>query len=85
MEASSPPGFRLDQTFFINDPSDKKYIHEEIFWLVWRGEGRWDWNTVYNWPVWLRKYYVMQLTKILTQQTPTNPSPKKSSVAKPPF
>lgn len=84
MGASSLPGFKLDQTFFIHNAAVKKDIHEEIFWLVWNGQGRWDWNTVYNWPIWLRKFYVVELSKILTPKTTTQPKPKQK-ISKPPF
>ena len=83
MEASSKPGFRLDQTFFISNPSVKKLIHEEIFHLVWHGAGRWDWNTVYNWPIWLRKYYVMQITQILNPTSTPKPTETKSVIKHP--
>ena len=61
--------FKLDQTFFIPNTDYKKLIHEEIFYLVWAGEGRWDWNTVYNWPIWLRKFYLKQITLIRETKT----------------
>ena len=86
MGASSEEGFRLDQTFFIPSTSSKKKIHEEIFYLVWLGEGRWDWNTIYNWPIWLRKFYKTQLEQILTPQTKkAKPTATKSTGVKPPF
>jgi hypothetical protein len=76
----------LDQTFFIQNIKHKKDIHEEIFHLVWLGEGRWDWNTVYNWPIWMRKFYTEQLSKIILQkQSTTNTPPESPKRAKPPF
>ena len=84
-EASSEEGFRLDQTFFIQNPKYKKHIHEEIFQLVWVGEGRWDWNTVYNWPVWLRKFYVDQLTKTFSNKKAVNKQTPQPTGTKPPF
>lgn len=56
-----------------------------------RGEGRWDWNTLYNLPVHIRKFWIRKLNKKIEEQnakieqqttkskTPTN------KIAKPPF
>ncbi len=87
MEASSEEGFRLDQTFFIPNPEFKKEIHREIFSLVWAGEGRWDWNTVYNWPVWLRRFYSKQLIEMQSNKQNSAPTSNqaKETGTKPPF
>ena len=63
MGAPSLPGFKLEQTFFGFKPSDRKIFHENIFNLIWHGEGRWDWNTIYNMPVFLRKFWIDQINK----------------------
>ena len=75
----------MDQTFFIQNTKYKKHIHEEIFQLVWLGEGRWDWNTVYNWPVWLRKFYQTKLIKMFSSKPNENTKPEQSTGTKPPF
>jgi len=61
----SQPGFNLPPTFFGFKPKDRLILHENIFNLIWHGEGRWDWDTVYNWPVFLRNYYSRRVNQIL--------------------
>lgn len=87
MEASSEEGFQLDQTFFIPNPKFKREIHQEIFNLVWVGEGRWDWNTVYNWPIWLRRFYSKQLMDMQSnkQSSATQNNTPRETGTKPPF
>lgn len=88
-EAPSWQHFKLDQTFFGLKPTDRVYLHEQIFDLIWHGEGRWDWDTIYNMPVHLRKFYIKKLNKIFhdenerikKQQSKKSSAPK---IAKPP-
>lgn len=65
MEAPLLPGFPLEQTFFGFKPDDRIALHENIFNLIWHGEGRWDWDTIYNMPIFLRKFYIKQINTIL--------------------
>ena len=30
---------------------------------MWHGEGRWDWNTIYNMPVFLRNFWIDSINK----------------------
>ena len=87
MGASSLQGFRLDQTFFIHSSHSKRQIHEEIFNLVWIGAGRWDWNTVYNWPIWIRKFYSKQLMDMQSnkQSSTQQDNTSRETGTKPPF
>lgn len=64
-EAPSKPGFVLEQTFFGFNPEDRVRLHENIFNLIWWGEGRWDWDTIYNMPVHIRRFWVNKLNKII--------------------
>jgi hypothetical protein len=74
MGAPSPPGFRLDQTFFGYKPEDRVTLHENLFNLIWWGEGRWDWNTVYNMPIPIRKLWTKKINDILAAQSAPKPS-----------
>lgn len=65
MGAPSIVPFLLDQTFFGFKPTDRVILHDAIFRLIWFGEGRWDWDTVYNWPIFLRRFYVNKVNEIL--------------------
>jgi hypothetical protein len=68
MGAPSSQGFRLEQTFFGFKPSDRVKLHESLFNLLWYGEGRWDWNTLYTMPIYLRKYWIKKITKMIADE-----------------
>ena len=89
-EAPSLQHFPLEQTFFGLSPSDRPKLHDLIFDLIWVGEGRWDWNTIYNMPIFLRNFYVKKLNKISEdrkkEQIKHQQSSKSTkSITKPPF
>ena len=42
--------------FFIPHSEYRSYIFKEIHEVVFHGKGGYDWETVYNMPIWLRKY-----------------------------
>lgn len=65
MEAPSQLDFNLDQTFFGFKPQDKPYLHENIFNMLWHGEGRWTWDEIYEMPIFLRIFYTKQINKLL--------------------
>ena len=69
MGAPSYLHFQLDQTFFGFNPADRINLHDALFRLLWFGEGRWDWDTVYNLPIFLRKFYVNKVNEILERKS----------------
>ena len=68
MGAPSPLGFRSDQTFFSFKAEDRPKLHDRLFDLIWAGEGRWDWDTIYNMPVFLRTFYIKKINKMYDQK-----------------
>lgn len=54
------PLFRLILAFFglTSDlaPLARKNIFTQIHEIVFHGQGGYDWHTVYNMPIWLRKF-----------------------------
>jgi hypothetical protein len=62
-EAPSTPCFNLAPTFFGFKPEHQVQLHDQLFELVWAGEGRWDWDTIYNLPIHLRKFWVTKINK----------------------
>ena len=42
--------------FFGLTPNHRGPIFNEIHEIVFHGQGGYDWNTVYNMPIWLRKF-----------------------------
>ena len=57
-------GFNLEQTFFGFKPTDRITLHDNLFDLLWYGEGRWTWDDVYHMPIFLRRFWVKKLNKI---------------------
>jgi hypothetical protein len=68
MGALSLLAFALEQTFFGFKPEDRVRLHESIFNLVWWGDGRWDWDTVYNMPIFLRDFWIKKVNKIIGEK-----------------
>lgn len=66
------PGFNLDQTFFGFNPKDRIILHENIFNLIWHGEGRWDWNTIYNMPIPIRTMWMKKVNAIIDAKIKNN-------------
>jgi hypothetical protein len=58
----------LEQTFFGFSPEDRVSFHENLFNLIWWGEGRWDWDTVYNMPVHIRRFWTRKINKMITEE-----------------
>ena len=77
MEAPSLLGFRLDQTFFGFKPEDRVKHHESLFNLLWFGAGRWDWETLYNMPVYLRRFWIKKINK-MTEEANSRAEQQKS-------
>ena len=42
--------------FFGLTPDYRSNIFSQIHQIVFHGNGGYDWNTVYNMPIWLRRY-----------------------------
>ena len=68
MGAPSSLHFLLRPTFFGFNPEDRVALHENIFNMVWYSDGRLDGDTVYNMPVFLRKFYSKKINKIFSDQ-----------------
>ena len=79
-EAPLLPGFKLEATFFGFKPEHQVSLHENLFNLIWFGEGRWDWNTVYHMPVHIRALWTRKVNQIIAmRETPAETkTPAKS-------
>ena len=71
MGAPSNLCFQLDLTFFGFDASYRVQLHDTIFNIIWFGEGRWDWDTVYNMPVFLRNFWIKKINEIIDNKKQT--------------
>lgn len=63
MGAPSNLGFNLDQTFFGFNPKQRVQFHEQLFDLLWYGEGRWSWDDIYNLPIHIRRLWITKINK----------------------
>jgi hypothetical protein len=63
-EAPSLRRFQLGSTFFGFKPEDRVRNHENLFNLIWFGEGRWNWNDVYHMPIFLRSFWIDKCNEI---------------------
>jgi len=57
--------FQLDLKFFGFDTKYQIQLHEQLFDLIWYGDGRWDWNTVYHLPLHIKRLWIKQTNKKL--------------------
>jgi len=55
--------FKLEQNFFGFKPEDQVQLHDALYELLSAGEGRWDWDTIYNLPLHIRKYWILKINK----------------------
>ena len=55
-------------TFFGLTPEYKLEVHKSIFNMVTYGKGGWDWNTLYNMPIFLRLYYMKLLGEAIEKE-----------------
>ena len=65
METPSHHHFKLEPTFFGLDSEYSVYIQSLIFDMIWWSEGRFDWDTLYNMPIYLRSFYLKKINQKL--------------------
>ena len=61
--------YRSVLTFFGLTPNYRVNLFEQIHEIVFFGKGGYDWNTVYNMPIWLRNYTFNKLKEYYHQST----------------
>ena len=54
--------------FFGLSPNYRPILHTEIFNLVYHGNGGYTCDSVYECPVWLRKFYIRLISETLEAQ-----------------
>ena len=64
--------FQLDLAFFgltsKSAPQFRAGIFKQIHEIVFHGQGGYDWNTVYNMPLWLRKFTFNEINNYYSKQ-----------------
>ena len=83
MGVPSMPCFKLDQTFFGLEPKDRIALHSNLWDLVWAGDGRWDWDTIYALPIHLRGFFITKLQKLQDEKKKANEVMKEKSMNPP--
>ena len=72
MEVKSKDPSLLTSTFFGLTPKEAAEIRVNIFKqiheIVFHGNGGYDYHTVYNMPIWLRKFTFKELEKFYSEQ-----------------
>ena len=73
--------------FFGLGPNYRPVLHEEIFNLVYYGNGGYTWDAVYDFPIWLRKYYIKLINKAIeaSNKAANNPNPTGPKIQRPNF
>lgn len=82
-EALLLPGFQLNQTFFGLNSTHRAQLHDNLFELVWWGEGRWTLSDVYEMSVPMRRFWVRKLNAKLNPPKSQAKKSKQSKIAKP--
>lgn len=54
--------------FFGLGPEYKLGMHEEIFALCYHGNGGFTWQEVYDLPIYLRRFYINQINKVIQEK-----------------
>ena len=75
----------LGLTFFGLTPETAPQYRERVFMtlheIVFHGNGGYDWDTVYNMPIWLRKFTFLKIKEFYEEQNQTmKGNPEKSWV-----
>ena len=62
------PPFNLTQTFFGFKLEHQVQSHNQIFDLIWAGEGRWSFEDIYTMPLRIRKLWISRINQIRTEE-----------------
>lgn len=68
--------------FFGLNSSYRIHVFKQIHEIVFHGKGGYDWNTVYNMPIWLRKYTFKEIQDFYEEQNKQNQQQSKSPTKK---
>lgn len=69
-------------TFFGLTSAYRLQVFKQIHEIVFHGKGGYDWPTVYNMPIWLRKYTFNQLQEYYEEQNKQQKQNNQSSIKK---
>ena len=72
--------YQLGLTFFGLTPEYRLSVFNQIHEIVFNGNGGYDWNTIYNMPIWLRNFTFNKI-KQFYEDTSNNDTVEKSIAA----
>jgi len=78
IESISQLGLAFFGLSYDNAPESRAAIFTQIHQIVFHGKGGYDWHTVYNMPIWLRRFTFHQMSKYY-EETDPNQSNSESS------
>ena len=67
-ETPTTPCFNLTPTFFGFKPEHQVHFHNQLFDLLWAGEGRWSFDDIYTMPLRIRKLWISRINKIRSDE-----------------
>ena len=65
--------------FFGPTPEYRPYLHTEIFNLVYHGKGGFTWESVYDMPIFLRRFYIKKINEYIEEQNKEHEKVMKKS------
>ena len=71
--------FNLALNFFGFKPEHQVQLHDQIFDLLWAGEGRWSFHDIYTMPLRIRKLWIARINKMRAAQAEADESQNSSS------
>jgi len=54
--------------FFGLSPDYRRHLHTHIFDLIYHGNGGFNFTDVYNFPIWLRKFYINKIIEFKKEE-----------------
>lgn len=78
--------FSLLRAFFGLSPDYRTYLYRQIHEIVFNGNGGYSWETVYNMPIWLRRFTFNTMKEFFEQQNNTEeelPQSVKNKISPP--
>ena len=60
-------------------PEVRKVLFRQIHEIVFHGKGGYDWSTVYNMPIWLRRFHIQSISEYNKDQNEKVEKAKKGN------
>jgi hypothetical protein len=68
IESISQLGLAFFGLTYDNIPLARASLFKQIHQIVFHGKGGYDWNTVYNMPIWLRRFTFNEIHNYYTEE-----------------